>query len=454
MAVGFRLIVTRGKSEGKTISFAKSMVRVGRSQDNDLVLYDLNVSRHHFDIVWRDTGYFLQDGGSQNGTKVNGEPAVEVALQDGDRIQLGALELEFLGSDTQPKITMDDNTERGEVDAPVNGEQRTTLEELRTSAMTLEQLKAMKDGKPKLPPTSLHKKANRAADTRKLKAAVRQAKSEVWRRVRYPALAATALLVIVAVVVTQYRSKTIDLSEKRFVLSANLDNKSYGAGRVDVATPHKAHFVWLSNGGRSIVTYTAGGIDREGEVSIELNGEDIGNVATTGPPWGNVITLKLDRKKLRKNEENSLVFRHHPVPGEAPRWAVRDMSLSETLVPVASLEGGFAALKLADVALENRRITPGNLAAAADHYRRAVMLLEDVEPRPPEYEVAERKMASVEKELDRIVNDALFSAEQARKLGKNERALLLLREAMAYVPRSDDPRHKSLEERLQALSPK
>src|SRR5690349_3675271 len=109
--MGFRLTVTKGKSEGKEFSFTKPRVTVGRNHDNDLVLYDLNVSRHHFEIVLVNGRYQVRDQGSQNGTRVNDTQVVEQRLFDGDKIQIGALEFEFHGSDTQPGISMNDATE-------------------------------------------------------------------------------------------------------------------------------------------------------------------------------------------------------------------------------------------------------------------------------------------------------------------------------------------------------
>jgi pSer/pThr/pTyr-binding forkhead associated (FHA) protein len=52
------------------------------------------VSRRHARIVGRGGVYFLTDLGSTNGTKLNNrwlEPNREVALNAGDRIELGAL---------------------------------------------------------------------------------------------------------------------------------------------------------------------------------------------------------------------------------------------------------------------------------------------------------------------------------------------------------------------------
>jgi len=62
---------------------------IGRATDNDLVLGDSRVSRHHARLQGRRGTLVLTDLGSSNGTRVNGITVQEVVLGPGDRIQLG-----------------------------------------------------------------------------------------------------------------------------------------------------------------------------------------------------------------------------------------------------------------------------------------------------------------------------------------------------------------------------
>jgi hypothetical protein len=62
---------------------------IGRATDNDLVLSDSRVSRHHARLQGRRGTLVLTDLGSSNGTRVNGITVQEVVLGPGDRIQLG-----------------------------------------------------------------------------------------------------------------------------------------------------------------------------------------------------------------------------------------------------------------------------------------------------------------------------------------------------------------------------
>jgi hypothetical protein len=62
---------------------------IGRSADNDLVLPDGRVSRHHARIVGRRGTLVYADLGSTNGSRVNGVAVGELVLGIGDRIELG-----------------------------------------------------------------------------------------------------------------------------------------------------------------------------------------------------------------------------------------------------------------------------------------------------------------------------------------------------------------------------
>ena len=69
---------------------AKAM-RIGRIPDNDLVLSDLNVSRHHAELRKSSTGsYEIVDLGSHNGTFVNGQRVTSQVLTEQDLVSIGS----------------------------------------------------------------------------------------------------------------------------------------------------------------------------------------------------------------------------------------------------------------------------------------------------------------------------------------------------------------------------
>ena len=62
---------------------------IGRHSENDIVLRDSSVSRHHACIMREGENLFVTDKGSRNGTIVNGLKVESVRLEDGDVIRIG-----------------------------------------------------------------------------------------------------------------------------------------------------------------------------------------------------------------------------------------------------------------------------------------------------------------------------------------------------------------------------
>ncbi|HUG47751.1 MAG TPA: FhaA domain-containing protein [Candidatus Limnocylindria bacterium] len=65
-------------------------LRVGRALDNDIVLADDRVSRHHGQFGVRFGTLVYSDLGSTNGSYLNGSAVTEIALGPGDVLQLGS----------------------------------------------------------------------------------------------------------------------------------------------------------------------------------------------------------------------------------------------------------------------------------------------------------------------------------------------------------------------------
>jgi pSer/pThr/pTyr-binding forkhead associated (FHA) protein len=98
------------------VSLGKPVVTIGRALDNDVVIDDPRVSRHHAQLRLRQGRYVLYDTGSSGGTLVNDRPVSEVVLNAGDVISLAGAQIIF-GEDTptppQPPVKMDDTLPLG-----------------------------------------------------------------------------------------------------------------------------------------------------------------------------------------------------------------------------------------------------------------------------------------------------------------------------------------------------
>ncbi|MEZ6184871.1 MAG: FHA domain-containing protein [Planctomycetota bacterium] len=96
---GFHLgVESPGDTEPGWEVYPARGVRIGRSDDCDVVLRDSAVSRYHAQIRQLKSGrYAVRDLMSQNGMRVNGKPTRQWTLNDGDVIQIANFRLTFGG---------------------------------------------------------------------------------------------------------------------------------------------------------------------------------------------------------------------------------------------------------------------------------------------------------------------------------------------------------------------
>ena len=74
----------------------------GRGADNDYRFADdTMMSRNQSVIECEGSRFVLKDLNSTNGTLVNGNPVTEIELHTGDVIELGEMQLEFVGGQVQ-----------------------------------------------------------------------------------------------------------------------------------------------------------------------------------------------------------------------------------------------------------------------------------------------------------------------------------------------------------------
>jgi len=69
---------------------------VGRSQENDIVINDPNVSRRHARISRSDNGFVVEDLGSTNGTLLDGAPIDREMIEGGDELTFGQTTARFI----------------------------------------------------------------------------------------------------------------------------------------------------------------------------------------------------------------------------------------------------------------------------------------------------------------------------------------------------------------------
>lgn len=97
------VLIHRGENKGSRYLVTKDGITIGRSTTSGIFLDDVTVSRAHAAIEKSDTGYYLRDSGSLNGTYVNSTSINEVELRSGDEIQIGKFHLLFVTGRTSEK---------------------------------------------------------------------------------------------------------------------------------------------------------------------------------------------------------------------------------------------------------------------------------------------------------------------------------------------------------------
>lgn len=82
-----------GFYEGLELPIDRDWIVIGRGRSADVVIAEATISRAHAAIGYDGEGFFMQDLGSTNGTRVNGSREARVRLGNGDELQLGRLRL-------------------------------------------------------------------------------------------------------------------------------------------------------------------------------------------------------------------------------------------------------------------------------------------------------------------------------------------------------------------------
>ena len=85
-----------------------TVLRIGRAPDNDVVVDDLDVSRHHAELRNVDGGYQIVDLDSYNGTYVNGQQITAAPLSEQDIVGIGRSTFRLAGRELQEFVDTGD----------------------------------------------------------------------------------------------------------------------------------------------------------------------------------------------------------------------------------------------------------------------------------------------------------------------------------------------------------
>lgn len=90
-----KIIISEEGGLQREIPLSRHRLALGRGAHNDIVIDHVAASLEHAVIVIQQDDFILEDLGSTNGTKVNGQPIKKHFLRNGDHIELATVHLHF-----------------------------------------------------------------------------------------------------------------------------------------------------------------------------------------------------------------------------------------------------------------------------------------------------------------------------------------------------------------------
>jgi two-component system, NtrC family, response regulator GlrR len=101
-----RLTVIDGPNQGRSVDFAENEISIGTALENDLVVDDQAVSRHHVAIAPTPRGHLVRDLESTNGTAINGVRVERAYLTERAMLTLGNTRVQFEPLDDETRTTI------------------------------------------------------------------------------------------------------------------------------------------------------------------------------------------------------------------------------------------------------------------------------------------------------------------------------------------------------------
>lgn len=435
--MSFRLEITTGKSAGKSFYFKSRVIRVGRQPDNDLVLYDTGVSRHHCEIYVCDAGYAIRDLGSSNGTFVNSQLVGDGGVADGDLIQVGPIVFSFRsGDDIDQPTDIEGFVHFGDE------EDFDSMEQTHTTAFELP------------PGFEALGHQNRTATGSYIS---RRRRSRFLGNMTHKVkttLLLSIIVVLAALVTSTYlilNPPPPDRSLELFEISNKSSNVTYGSGRVVVYTPDKVSFKFQSKRGKVVVFYAAGSVDTDKEVAIMVNSRHVAFVPSSAGKWTTGLEFAIPRRFLVEGL-NILTFDNQMTPKHNKRWGIAKVKLVEKELPEPDLNRSTELLELANASYETRSVTPENLYRSIEYYEEAKTFLEGMESPPLLMKEIDANLQRAVNDLEQIYSSQMFAAEKAFRFGDRQAAADKMRSLLRHFPDHDDNRYQTVKKKLEALA--
>ena len=420
----FHLIIEQGNDVGREVTVPSNGIKFGRSPANNLVLDDESVMLFHGRFFFKSDGtLWVTDFGAGEKTVVEGLPVDEYQLKVGELIQIGK---------TAFRVVNVKPSEQEEVAVISSGNESIDL------------------GFKKNTTTRHARKVNRTSSSHHLIPRLLQ--------VGVIFLVLIVFFFVVPEIVNLFKDNQSDVKEKDlFILSyervqANKKNIFRYKLTLDVTGKFIVVIDDLKNNRH---------IQKEKVVSKILLSQLSDDVNNTG--FFQVDSDFVGEEKGQYDSYNLIIARNlsfnqiHILNRKPPQVVKRTVAIIESFaldelgIPLTLFKDNDELMRYARIAVNlghskyrERDVSYNNLADAIFEYKKAMLYLETIEPKPELYRVAEQGFKKVKIEQDKRYEEYMFRADRAYRLHNWNEAVKYLRILSALIPDRSDKRHEKI----------
>jgi len=470
--MGFTLKVTAGPGAGQSLDFEQAEVNFGRTSDNDVVIYDPNVSRRHFHIVARGQDFVVEDLGSSNGTTLNGSKVKSQVLQTGDQLSVGDAVFVFQAAVSEARGGAVARRARGPAPAAAAGAAPRARQRAPAAGLAMRE---------QAPPRAVARGSRPSGEDALASLSARErfrrqqvAKTPIGRIKLWFFSLAPPMQKIVAIggglgtllllfIVLRSASGGVagsllghDYSNDVIEITGKTYRNVYGYKvKGALSARYQATFKFRYLDGRATLYYDAGFIDSDQELELRLNDDVVVGYAPIAlNSWEEGIEVSLPFSGLIQNEYNTITFDNVMNPGDGPpeNWAITKVRVVEESLPEADIEQAQKQFDLAKEKWDQRLIAPENLYNSCRMFRLSRDYLERIEMKPPLYAAASSRAKDCKKTLNETWEKLKFTFIKSQYMNDPTKAKAVLNQALLYFPDESDPINRQIREKLSAFN--
>lgn len=413
------LLVETGELAGKRFAVSEMGIRLGRSSSNDIHVPDEELSRNHCLFEQSGgSGLRVTDLASANGTKVNGEKIGSEMheLHDGDVVEVGSLRIKVVGEKPVEAVDLglgkSGKASAEDADAPSAGRRSPVMNVLWgvTAALIVLAAYIVMDG---------GRSSDASGDKEAL--AAKEEKDRVVEMTFEKVIANSESIFRYLMTISQDGKLKVLIDD----VSGEIRHVDRPPKRLDAQTLARLDEILMDPALLSLESQYVG---PDGEPP-KLRSLRLQVVYAKGVRTFSVVNVREPLALSRVCEKLETLAKN-----ELGIWAIQS--------PRAELvQNAATAAEIGRTKWEERDVEYGNICASIRAYREALVFLDTVDPKPPEYDGYVAALANAEKELDVRYREQRFKADRALNMSDWPTASVELQILCQIVPDRDDDRN-------------